>query len=269
MSIGGAVTEILYALGLKDRVVAVDATSLYPDEALKQKPSVGYFRALSAEGILGLNPSLVLAIDGAGPKETISVLESAAVPLVRVPDRYDGNGIVEKIRMVADVADSAGRGACLAQQVESDLASLATLRAKVTQPKRVMFVISFLNGKPMVAGRNTAADGIIRMAGAVNAIDAYEGYKQISDEAVIAAGPDTVLVMQRGRDNIDAATVFSHAAFTATPAAARKSFIAMDGLYLLGFGPRTATAARDLAETLYPALGHAVLPSERASGGCY
>ena len=163
----------------------------------------------------------------------------------------------------------AGRGACLAQQVESDLASLATLRARVTQPKRVMFVISFLNGKPMVAGRNTAADGIIRMAGAVNAIDAYEGYKQISDEAVIAAGPDTVLVMQRGRDNIDAATVFSHAAFTATPAAARKSFIAMDGLYLLGFGPRTATAARDLAETLYPALGHAVLPSERAPNGCH
>ena len=72
VSIGGAVTEILYALGLKDRVVAVDATSLYPDEALKQKPSVGYFRALSAEGVLGLNPSLVLAIDGAGPKETVS-----------------------------------------------------------------------------------------------------------------------------------------------------------------------------------------------------
>jgi iron complex transport system substrate-binding protein len=248
VSVGGAVTEILYALGLKDRVVAVDATSLYPDEALKQKPSVGYFRALSAEGILGLNPSLVLAIDGAGPKETISVLEQAAVPLVRVPDRYDGSGIGEKIRMVADVADAGGRGARLAQQVESDLASLATLRAKVTQPKRVMFVISFLNGKPMVAGRNTAADGIIRMAGAVNAIDAYEGYKQISDEAVIAAGP---------------------AAFTATPAAARKSFIAMDGLYLLGFGPRTAIAARDLAETLYPALGHAVLPSERAPNGCH
>ena len=75
--------------------------------------------------------------------------------------------------------------------------------------------------------------------------------------------------MQRGRDNIDAATVFSHAAFTLTPAAARKSFVAMDGLYLLGFGPRTATAARDLAETLYPALGHEALPSERKPNGCY
>ena len=63
--------------------------------------------------------------------------------------------------------------------------------------------------------------------------------------------------------------MFSHAAFTVTPAAARKSFIAMDGLYLLGFGPRTATAARDLAESLYPALRHAVLPSEWAPGGWY
>ena len=84
VSIGGAVTEILYALDLKDSVVAVDATSLFPEDALKQKPNVGYFRALSAEGVLGLNPSLVLAIDGAGPKETVSVLEAASVPFVGV-----------------------------------------------------------------------------------------------------------------------------------------------------------------------------------------
>lgn len=269
VSIGGAVTEILYALGLSDRVVAVDTTSLYPDEALKNKPNVGYFRALSAEGVLGLNPSLVLAIDGAGPQETVSVLEAAAVPFVRVLDHYSADGILQKIRLIAKATGQHGRGECLATQVTADVAALAAQRQRIRQPARVMFVISFLNGRPMVAGRNTAADGIIRMAGAVNAIDAYEGYKQISDEAVIAAGPDTVLVMQRGRDNIDAATVFSQAAFTMTPAAARKSFIAMDGLYLLGFGPRTATAARDLAERLYPALGHEALPSERASNGCY
>ena len=270
VSIGGAVTEILYALGLKDRVVAVDATSLYPDEALKQKPSVGYFRALSAEGILGLNPSLVLAIDGAGPKETISVLEQAAVPLVRVPDRYDGNGIVEKIKLIAEVAGEKTRDETLACEVSGDLAAMAKLRAKVTKPRKVMFVISFLNGKPMVSGRNTAADGIIRLAGGVNAIDAYEGYKQLSDEAVIAASPDTVLVMRRPQDNLDAVTVFANAAFSATPAAAQKSFVSMDGLYLLGFGSRTGRAARDLAEQLYPGLGHEALPSERrAPGGCY
>jgi iron complex transport system substrate-binding protein len=269
VSVGGAVTEILYELGLKDRIVAIDTTSLFPAEALKQKPNVGYMRALSAEGVLGLNPSLVLAIEGAGPKETIAVLEAATVPLVRVPDRYTGDGIIEKIKMIADVAGQHDRGQCLAGKVGDDLTGLSTLRAKVTQPRKVMFVLSLQGGRAMVAGRNTAADGIIKLAGGVNAIDAYQGYKQIADEAVIAAAPDTVLVMQRQQDAIDAKTLFAHAAFVPTPAAAQQSFVAMDGLYLLGFGPRTAKAARDLAVQLYPALGREVLPSERkSSGGC-
>ena len=118
-----------YALGRRIVIVAVDTTSLYPPQALHAEAERRLLPRLSAEGVLGLNPSLVLAIDGAGPKETIAVLESAAVPLVRVPDRYDGSGIVEKIRMVADVAAAGGRGDCLAHQVESDLASLASLRA--------------------------------------------------------------------------------------------------------------------------------------------
>lgn len=171
--------------------------------------------------------------------------------------------------MVASVAGEPVRGEALACQVSGDLAALATLRETIAKPKRVMFVLSFLNGKPMVAGRDTAADGIIRLAGGVNAIDAYEGYKQISDEAVIAANPDTVLVMQRQQDPLDAKTVFAHAAFTMTQAAAQKSFVAMDGLYLLGFGPRTAAAARDLAAQLYPALGTETLPSEGKRTGCY
>jgi iron complex transport system substrate-binding protein len=269
VSVGGAVTEILYALGLADRIVAIDTTSLYPARALKEKPNVGYMRALSAEGVLGLNPSLVLAIEGAGPKETVAVLEQASVPLVRVPDHYTAEGIVEKVRLIADVAGAHEGGECLAAQVKADLGALEMLRAKITQPKKVLFVLSFLNGKPMVAGRNTAADGIIKLAGGVNAMDAYEGYKQISDEAVIAAGPDTVLSMRRPQDNLDATTVFSNAAFSTTPAAAAKSFVAMDGLYLLGFGPRTAAAARDLASSLYPTLGRDALPSERKTSDCH
>ena len=266
VSVGGAVTEILYALGLSDRIVAVDTTSLFPAEALKQKPNVGYMRALSAEGVLGLNPSLVLAIEGAGPKETVAVLEAATVPLVRVPDRYTGDGIVEKIRMVADVAGEHDRGKCLAGKVGDDLAALTRLREKITQPKKVLFVLSLLNGKPMVAGRNTAADGIIKLAGGVNAIDAYEGYKQISDEAVIAAGPDTVLVMQRQQEPLDAKTVFAHAAFATTPAAAQKSFV-VDGRALSARlrpahrdgGARSRAVALSCAGPRGPAVGtHAV-----------
>ena len=88
VSIGGAITEILYALGLEDRLAGVDTTSLYPAAALRDKPNVGYMRQLSAEGVLGLNPSLVLAVQGSGPKETMDVLEAAKVPLVLVPETF-------------------------------------------------------------------------------------------------------------------------------------------------------------------------------------
>lgn len=117
-----------------------------------------------------------------------------------------------------------------------------------------MFVMSLLSGKAMAAGRATAANEIIQLAGAVNAIDGYEGYKPINDEAIIAARPDVVLSIVRAKDSLEAEAIYAHPAFALTPAVADKAFIAMEGLYLLGFGPRTAAAARDLAVKLYPAL---------------
>jgi iron complex transport system substrate-binding protein len=254
VSIGGAITEILYALGFEDRLAGVDSTSFYPAAALRDKPNVGYMRQLSAEGVLGLHPSLVLAVQGSGPKETMDVLEAAKVPLVLVPETFSEAGLVDKIKLVGHAMGADPRAACLTSVVASDLTQLRELRAKVTKPVRVMFVMSLLNGRAMAAGQKTAANEIIALAGAVNAIDGYEGYKTINDEAIVAARPDAVLSIQRGKDSVDADAVYAHPAFTMTPAAANKAFISMEGLYLLGFGPRTTAAARDLAIKLYPAL---------------
>jgi iron complex transport system substrate-binding protein len=267
VSVGGAITEILYALGLEQRVIAVDTTSLFPPRALAEKPNVGYMRKLSPEGVLGLGPSLVLAAEGSGPKETIAVLESASVPFVQVPDRFSGEGVVEKIRLIAQATGTVARGECLARSVENDLAALARLRAHIEHPRNTLFLLSFVNGRPMVAGRATAADGMMALAGAANAVTAYEGYKPITDETIIAARPDAVLAMERASFRLDAQTVFDHPAFGATPAAAQKSLISMEGHYLLGFGPRAARAARDLAVALYPSLDPAreAFPTERTS----
>jgi iron complex transport system substrate-binding protein len=266
VSVGGAVTEILYALGLDRQVVAVDTTSLYPPRAAREKPNVGYMRQLSAEGVLGLNPSVVLAAEVAGPKETMAVLESATVPLVLVPERYTGEGVVDKVTLIAHATGADQRGACLTAEIKHDLDRLAELRTRVQRPLRVLFLLSFMNGRPMVAGRNTAADGIIKLAGGVNAIDEYEGYKLINDEAIVAVKPDVVLAMEREGATLDAGTVFAHPAFKLTPAAANNRFVSMEGLYLLGFGPRTARAARDLALALYPRVEKERLPSEAATG---
>jgi len=254
VSIGGAITEILYALGFEDRLAGVDATSLYPPAALRDKPNVGYMRQLSAEGVLGLNPSLVLAVQGSGPKETMDVLEAAKVPLVLVPESFSETGLLDKIKLVGHAMGADKRAECLTAAVADDLAQLRELRAKVTKPVRVMFVMSLLNGRAMAAGKNTAANEIIALAGAVNAIDSYDGYKIINDEAIVAAKPDVVLSIARAKDALEAEAVYLHPAFALTPVAANKAFISMDGLYLLGFGPRTAAAARDLSIQLYPAL---------------
>ncbi len=254
VTVGGALTEIVYALGLEDRLVGIDTTSLYPPQALQQKPNVGYMRQLSAEGVLGLNPELILATEGSGPKETLAVLSEAKVPIATVPEAFSEDGILERIRVVAHELGVEQRGACLSEAVTKDLAAMRKLREKITDRRRVMFVISFVNGRAMVAGRKTAAHEIIALSGGVNAVDGYDGYKSLSEEAIVAAKPDVVLVMQRGRDSISSETIFSNAAFALTPAAKDKAFIAMDGLYLLGFGPRTAAAARDLAISLYPSL---------------
>lgn len=254
VSIGGAITEILYALGFDDRIAGVDATSLYPAAALHDKPNVGYMRQLSPEGVLGLNPSLVLAVQGSGPKETMEVLEAAKVPLVLVPETFSEQGLVDKIRLVGHAMGADPRAECLSAAVSHDLAELRNLRARVTKPVRVMFVMSLLDGRAMAAGQKTAANEIIQLAGAVNAVEGYDGYKMISDEAIVAAKPDVVLSIQRGKDSLQAEAIYAHPAFALTPAAANRSFISMEGLYLLGFGPRTAAAARDLSAKLYPAL---------------
>jgi iron complex transport system substrate-binding protein len=254
ISIGGAITEILYAMGLEDRIVGVDITSIFPPQAMKEKPNVGYMRQLSPEGVLGLGPTLVLANDGSGPKEAVAVLESTSVPFVRIPDHFTADGIIERIRLVAASTGVPARGECLVKHVNAGLSQLAALRKKIERPARVIFILSFTNGKPMIAGRGTAADGIIRLAGAENAFSDFEGYKMVSDEAIVAAQPDAILGMKRSNFNMTPDDIFRHPAFGLTPAAKGKSYISMDALYLLGFGPRTAQAASDLAHALYPTL---------------
>jgi iron complex transport system substrate-binding protein len=255
VSVGGAVTEILYALGADKNIVAVDTTSFYPLRAQTEKASVGYMRALSAEGVLGLRPSLIIATEGAGPKETMSVLEAAKVPMIVVPDHHNSDGIAEKIQIIAKAVGAEARGRCMIENVKADLGSLEKLRPQIKTPQRVMFVLSLVNGRAMVAGGHTAADGVIKMTGAINAVTDYDGYKPMSDEAVVAAKPDVILAMAHGGPNhVEAAELFALPAFSATPAAKNKRFIAIDGLSLLFFGPRTARAARELSIAIHPEL---------------
>lgn len=255
VSAGGSITEIIYALGKQDRLVARDTTSTYPEGA-QALPNVGYVRALSPEGVLAMNPGLILAEADAGPPETLELLREAEVPLVLITDAPTSEGIAAKIRAVGEalgVEDAAGR---LADEVTTQMQAVAKRAAEVPEAsrKRVLFVLSLQGGRILAAGNDTEASSVIELAGAVNALDGFSGYKPVSEEAVIASAPDFILMMdRRGAGMADDAAVLSVPAFAATPAGQEMALIRMDGQYLLGFGPRTAQAVTELAERIYGA----------------
>lgn len=254
VSVGGAVTEILYALGLEDRIVAVDTTSLYPPRALAEKPDVGYMRALSPEGLLSTEPSLILAEDGAGPPEATALLETASVPFALVPSRADAGGIADKIRFVSKAMGAEEAGEALAGAVAADLAVVREAVGRIESPAKVLFILSLANGRVMAAGEGTSAAAMIELAGAENALSGFSGFKPVNDEAVLEAAPEVIVMMARGDHAASLEEVRSHPALSHTPAARDGRIVAMDGLYLLGFGPRVAHAVRDLAAVIHP--GH-------------
>jgi iron complex transport system substrate-binding protein len=265
VAIGGTVTEILYALGLEDRIVGVDQTSNYP-AAAAQKPNVGYMRALSPEGVLSLRPSVVIAIEDSGPKDTIDVLERASVPFVLVPKAHDAESVAKTIHFVAEAVGETKKGEALASAIGADLATVAALRDRIKERRKAIFILGMNGDALMVAGSHTGAADIFALAGIDNALAAMEGYKPAGDEATLAAAPEALVMMSERSGSVSDDAVFAAPALSATPAAKNRRLIRMSGTYLLNFGPRTAHAARDLAAAVYPDLKLPALPARPWTG---
>jgi iron complex transport system substrate-binding protein len=212
-------------------------------------------RQLSPEGVLSVDPDAVLALAESGPPEAIDVLEKARVPFLAVPDSYTRDGILAKIRLVGTALGKSAEAERLAARVGADINAAEKAAAGEGRKKRVLFLLSAAGGKLLASGAGTAADGIIAMAGGVNAVTGYRGYKPLSDEAVLAARPDVILMMENAGPASAGADILARPAIAATPAGQARRLIRMDGAYLLGFGPRTAGAIRDLSKALYGDAG--------------
>lgn len=175
VSVGSALTEIVYALGAEKMLVGVDTTSLYPDAA-RRLPQVGYMRALSAEGVLSLKPTLVIATTAAGPVTTLDQLKATGIEVLILPDHYDYESVVAKIEAVGRITGKSVEAQAMIAQGRADMTALAAKLASAPARPRVLFLLS-MGGAPQAAGANTAADGIIRLAGGTNAVEGYSGYR--------------------------------------------------------------------------------------------
>lgn len=246
VAIGSAVTETLYALGAGDRVVGVDTSSLYPEAATKL-PQVGYQRSISAEGILALKPTLILAGSDAGPPAAIEQLRAAGVRV----EQLDGAPTVDGARArIERIAGHVGKDAKpVVEKLNADLARIAAVK---NAPK-VLAIYARGGGTLHVFGNACVTDTMIGLAGGKNAVSEFPGSKPLTAEALVKAAPDFIVIPSRGLEGLGGAEGLLEVPGVAeTPAGKAKHFVAIDDLLLLSAGPRMGQGAGELARKLAP-----------------
>ena len=260
VSVGGSTTEIVYALGAGDSLVGVDSTSLYPSVAT-DLPDIGYVRQLSAEGLLSLTPDLILAGAEAGPDAALEQSASAGVKIVKLEEGFSPEEVQEHIEAIGAALGRDDEAAALAETVKSDIEQALGEVATASSKPRVLFMLQAGRGPMLVSGRNTAASAMIELAGGINAVTEFDGYKPFSPEAATVAAPDVILMTDQTVEALGGAEkILAGAALAPTPAAQNGRLVTMDALYLAGFGPRLGHAILDLASKLHPERTFKPLP---------
>ena len=240
VSLGGDITETIYALDAQSSLVGVDSTSEWP-AATRALPDVGYVRQLAAEGVLSLRPELIIATHDAGPPPVLVQLRSAGVRIETLPVTYTPDEVVAKVRTIGHLLGKDDAAKQLADKIQAQYGQLA--KAVVTMPNRsrVIFMMSAGGGSPLLAGNDTAAAHAITLAGGVNAVEGYTGYKPVSAEAMAALAPDVIVLMRERADALGGIDgVLKLPGVALTPAGKARRVILVDGQALLGFGPRNA-----------------------------
>lgn len=244
VTLGGSVTEIVYGLGQGDRLVGDDQSSLYPEAATKL-PRVGYYRAVPVEGVLSLKPDLVLASEQAGPPDALKRLAGVGVRVVTVSDAPTVDSLKARIREVAGALGVAPAGERMVDEVTRELARAEAIPA--TRARALLLINR--TGTPQGAGRDTAANEVMHLAGLDNVLSGQQGYKPLSAEAVGALAPDLIVVTQASLDAGGGMDKFlSLPGIATTQAAAKRRVVVMDDLLILGMGPRLPLALTQLKQ---------------------
>ncbi|MFQ2445282.1 hemin ABC transporter substrate-binding protein [Aeromonas caviae] len=231
VSIGPATTELILALGGEQSLVATDVSSPEP----RGVPKVGYHRALAAEGILSLSPTLVVGSDEMGPNSTLDQLRRANVKVEVMATAPTLANLNKRIDTLAHLLGDQTAGSKLKEEIAAQSDTLAA-QAKQNKPLKVAFLLLHKGQPTSIAGGNTTASALVTLAGGVNPVAGVHDYKPVSTESLIELQPDLVLVSGRDWQQYqDPDAVLSQVpALSATPAGKNKAIHAIDGHALQG-----------------------------------
>ncbi len=249
---GGSITEIVFALGRGDWVIATDSTSMYPNEAVSLT-KLGYFRQLSTEGVLAQQPAMLLGAEATGPSVALEQIAHAGVEVTTFNVDKNLSGLK---RLVLDIGEklSASDNAItlvhdIEKKVEQQKARYADKTLAFNTPIKALFVVANNDRGITVAGKNTVPQALFDTLGIVNIGAAVEGYKVMHAESVLMQNPDIVIAaghMLRGKSAKDA--LCTHHALAATFAGIHCLVEAMDSSISLGLSPRFDVALQRIAE---------------------
>ncbi|PHH40773.1 heme/hemin ABC transporter substrate-binding protein [Pseudomonas putida] len=256
VSAGGALSEWVSALGGESKLVGVDTTSQHP-QSLKKLPSIGYQRSLSAEGILSLRPDILIGSEEMGPPPVIAQVKSAKVRVELFSAQPDLPTLEKNITHLGQLLGAQAQAAQLLesyqQQLTAQKARVAELQTKHKAPG-VLVLIGHAGGKPLIAGKDTAADWLLQRAGGHN-VATHTGYKPFSVESLAGLDPEVLVFADRALSGeaAKAALFKENPILNSSRAAKAGRVLELDPTLLVGgLGPRLPAVLKSLSDGFYP-----------------
>ena len=264
LDMSGSLAATVWALGLGDRLVGRDISTTFP--GVEDLPVVtGSGHALSPESVLELRPDLLITDGTIGPLDVVLQLREAGITVVFVREEPGLNAPAAMALSVAEVFGIPDVGAALAAQLESDLDAVLEVIAQNTpqspnQKLRMVFLyIRGANGIYYLFGQESGAGDLIEGLGGIDIATevGWTGLRPMTDEALVAANPDLILLMSDGLSSVGGAEelVRLKPAIGLTAAGQNLRFVDMDDSQVLSFGPRTPAVMDALARAIYDPAG--------------
>lgn len=258
--LSGSLAEIVWSLGLGDRVVARDVTATFEEAA--DLPVVTRGHEVSAESVLSLRPDVVLVEDSTGPAEAIDQIRSAGIPLVVFETPRELDAVTGRIEAVAAALGVTEAGEQLVDRTRERLDTARSAIPDGGDAPRVAFL--YLRGTASVyllGGAGSGATSLIEAAGGIDAgvesgLD--KDFTPITSEALAAAAPDVILVMTKGLTSVGGVDgLLEIPGIAETPAGMDRRIASVDDGVLLNYGPRTDQVLASLTEQIHAGAAEA------------
>ncbi|MFJ7072838.1 hemin ABC transporter substrate-binding protein [Streptomyces sp. NPDC098781] len=254
LPLSGSLSEIVFTLGLGDRVVARDITATFAQAA--KLPVVTRGHDVSAESVLSLRPDLVLAETTTGPAEAMEQIRAAGIPVLVVAPAQDLDDVGPRIEAVADAFGVPAAGKRLTERSQDRIAVVRKEVPRQSGKPRVAFL--YLRGSAsvyLIGGKGSGATSLIEAAGGIDA-GAESGltkdFTAITSEALVKAAPDAILVMSKGLESVGGVDgLVKIPGVAETPAGMDRRVVSIEDGALLSYGPRTDQVLGSVVEQLY------------------